>query len=677
MLHFDPALNPFNHQLKALTRPDAVQKPKNQEGHIFLLEVSILKHGKLWSIVHGIKALALSALTLGVGVLFSQYVQNEWRQALTSQERKYKWKEVLSPPKNLISENASKGPENEKKELRELKKYLSDLNSPLLPKNKAAKWFSLALKHELVNSQNLHFFANMEKLDLSTAHFPMDQTFLETILSHCPHIKNFELRCTSPNAFITEFIQTKFFGKLSSIGVLRYIVTYSQGNLPIKIVHTNIDIYPYLQKSEIFQLHQALKCDKERDLSEDSKTKFVQIKKEILSSSFSFNGIPVFKDNAKLEPLFAISEQKSSVTLTDYLSKMGKHQTKELMRDLTENYTQFLKWLKLVGEQEAKVTDPKIRAKFLQKKSVLMEWMYERHMNLIREILVGYPQLFQNKLLLLYNTSLAPYKILFMPDGMQLLVDRIQAEEELDAESASKYVICNSYTDYKKRLEETVDQPDGEWYFIFRCAKENNKGVHQSLVILNKKAGKSQVFLLDSGGFEALFADGNYIASLTREVLAKADIQSTLYLRQKDQSNCGFFVINDCKTVRKTKRQAIRDMQTSLQKPDKKKKKNPYSFQLNKNPKKTVKIGVQLTDQISPSLMKSMQSLSVLNETIKTLQSIKKPNSKTKAVVNKLQKVRQTYTAFDFKINKEVYLYTTMKGIKYRLQIIERAFSNY
>ena len=333
------------------------------------------------------------------------------------------------------------------------------------------------------------------------------------------------------------------------------------------------------------------------------------------------------------------------------------------MADLNENYRQFLKWFKEVGRVENEEKNPILKKQLTVKKSVFAELVYEKYMNTMKEILISYSELFQNKLILKMNSKVNPFNIMFMPDGMRLMAEKFKVKGTFPED----VVICESYEDYHEQLKQIKNQDAGEWYFGFRCqSPEDPENIHQTLVTVTKLGEQFEALLLDSGGFNGLFADGSRIATLTHETLPNVKMISTFCVRQRDESNCGFIVLKDIKTIVKARMLIMNETKSAAKNVQKDKIQRPIKDHIIQN--------ITFAEDLYFLLNESTQSLSQLNNIIK---KIKEQNGESLSdEFIKFELKKKIFTVVNIYEGSEMYAYTKFNGVKYRMQIIADTFAS-
>jgi len=432
-----------------------------------------------------------------------------------------------------------------------------------------------------------------------------------------------------------------------------------QGNAKTALFQAHLaEIEKYIVKlcwSEPSRVHELLNALKVQDDAQlDPIISKVHLYLEALEQT------PTFQPNSKLAILFDISLGKNQVGLKEYLSQLGLSDTKALMKDLQADYRDSLKWLKKISQEELEEKDPVMKEKLMLKRSFFAEEIANRHMTLIELIVNNYSALFKNKLL--YDTR--GKKVVFMPDGMKIQLDSFKKKGTF----AEKAIECESYEDYTKKLGEFADQPTGKWYFSIRCKEIDDEGIHQSSVMISKNEKEIFVFLIGGANFD-LGNSLHVIANRTYKVFPKAEIYSTMNVRQRDLYTCGLYTLKNFKII-----SALKDNF-----PDyiKKKAVSVHKY-LKPIPKEIKNVKVTPSDKddlltIPLDFMKMVQSLSQLNAIIKHAKE--NPDSINKLVLNKLERLKQAYTVLDFSENKKVYLYTKLEAIRNQLQIIDSVFS--
>ncbi len=461
-----------------------------------------------------------------------------------------------------------------------------------------------------------------------------------------------------------------------------------------------------------------------------------------LGPTINNNSIQVFQDNPKLSFIFDTLGQKSPLNLKKYISKLGKDKTIELLKDIKENYRQFLKWLIKFSCSIEQESNEEIKKEKIIKKSEVLDKVFNRYILLIKEMLLQFPAIFQNKLLLT-NDPEASYPFTYITAGGMHLLGEYYQEKGIFPNGV---IACNNYHEYSEKLKSIADQPEGDWYFTITCCEKGEIGIHQTGVLVVKKNGEISEFHFDSGAFNypILKNYGLKIATLTYPNFSECELYSLMDLRQRDPYGCSFFTMDDLKTVALDKERILQEIKANsdnsqpyiflqifialldeLTKEFKEKysSSKEYLYLLNDLYKKSqiserkiseeqfsslldelknksagiltekendlIKLQEEKINQANSFIknkpafvkhlhliknmplefMKSVQSLSELKSVLQ------KPSkcalSKT---LNKLQTHKQTYVAF--KSGKEKYLYTELKGIKYRLEILNKTFHN-
>jgi hypothetical protein len=373
--------------------------------------------------------------------------------------------------------------------------------------------------------------------------------------------------------------------------------------------------------------------------------------------------------------LFAITQNEDLDKLRAHIQELGREGAKQLMKNLFEDYCDFLRWLKVQSRKIEMESDIEKKNQQLLKKSEIMQKVHDQYYILIYQIITAYPDSLKD-ILCNWKDKYNSLLVFFQVKGMQIMIDHFRQKNKFSGE----WCAYDSYRDFENKLVNlNHDFSHNEWYFSIRCKESMISSNHQLLIsIVRENDGRLSALIIDSGGFNTRLNVLVPIVNILYEKLPKIEMYSTLYSRQLDFFNCGFFTLKDMKKLAENKKAVWDHFKTKGKKaiefqghfPDKNID-DPTSLQLLlKNNPDSIK-NLHLIDDVPLELMLPIQSLSKVNSVLKNPPENSSPDS-----LKKLIESKSTYSMIEAKSNKEVYLYTKLKANKYRLQVMSHLLSS-
>ncbi len=380
---------------------------------------------------------------------------------------------------------------------------------------------------------------------------------------------------------------------------------------------------------------------------------------EKLKSKVEFNSLETsFFENEKLKDFVCVLNKSSSMNVRDYLILIGKDKRLELVNELILRYKGLFKWMeKMSGREE---NDLFMQEEYSISKGKVVDEVYGLCALAVYEIVKNFPELFMDKIRPV-NPICLPREFhrctQIMPKGMSILFDSAKEKKRF----AGAVVICESYQDYCRKLKDYNDLEGGNGCFIIRCKDdEKDHEPHISTVIVHKTHKQTQVFVLDSGGIFGEHPLKKFIlelSQLTHEIIPDAKINTTFLTRQVDGFNCGTIAFKGVKAFDRLNSGEFLEF-------DKKSISTSICI-----PRELDSIPLKANPILPVSLIKTMQSLSSLDDILGQLEG------EHSEQVEHLKRLRKTFVVRDPRMNKDLYYYTKMHGLRNRLEIIARIFA--
>jgi hypothetical protein len=328
------------------------------------------------------------------------------------------------------------------------------------------------------------------------------------------------------------------------------------------------------------------------------------------------------------------------------LEKQNSSTAKLLFEQLHQEYTGFIKnYIKVSAEMQKSVSKVEKKER-LEEKNIVKTHIAALTLLAIDQVIGANPALFADKLKVFRDN--ANFIIVFMPEGMRILGNKL---------GIPNIVVCDSYLDYQKKLEDACKHTPANTFFTIRCRNENESGIHQAGVYLIKNENERMLYIVDGGSFD-VGGGCHFIANASQAVLgSQFPIYGCMAVRQRDICNCGFFVLKDFKAISRSdttlKARLLSEATPIVQ--------SLPCVGINPDYKNLVPVKV-IKEQL-PFLMKSVQSVSQLRTVLSqgNLSALER---------EKLTKAEDNFLAFDSEKQREVYLYTDINAIKYRLNLM-------
>lgn len=381
------------------------------------------------------------------------------------------------------------------------------------------------------------------------------------------------------------------------------------------------------------------------DLEQESFQKMISELDEIRSSIL---------ENEILTQLFTLSDPTSQLTVKHYFEQIGQQKVLEIFEALIQKYQDMFKSLDEVSVKELNIKNPDLQDRLAIHKGCLIDDIYGKYATAVYKISQSYPELFEDKIVF------APSKREFypctaiMPAGMAILLEMAEAKGRFTGTS----LICNGYQEYTQKLHE-LQAEEGRWYCFIRCKEEEgNKTLHTSTVIIERKQERTIAFILDSGGIgeERGFLKHFVVklCGLTKNVFPAAEIFTPMMSRQNDAFNCATIAYKGILAFERMGEKEFSDLlETSV----------PAIHLL---PEELASVRAS---SLPLSCIKTIQSLSSLDAIIEA-------QSQNAAGVQQLKRLKRIFTVRDPRMNKNMYAYTKMHGLKLRLAIMARTFQS-
>ena len=139
--------------------------------------------------------------------------------------------------------------------------------------------------------------------------------------------------------------------------------------------------------------------------------------------------------------------------------------------------------------------------------------------------------------------------------GLKIMVEHFKKQGDLTTEC----IVCDSYEDFKKKLELVSAKKDVKCTFIVRHFSKEFKKVHVTPIYFENKNGKANLIITDSTGDTVTRTvkdpmsmgskeEKTYITGLTnsiKDAMPGAVIHYFTKRRQHDQTNCPIFALTD------------------------------------------------------------------------------------------------------------------------------------